>query len=214
MHPKIKMVNLSKRFGQVTLLENIDLDIPQDRIVGIVGPNGSGKTTLLKMMCGLAYPDEGEIYIDGKRLKKGELASSVGILLGNPTFIDTMTGVDNLKYLASIQDKISEETIYQTMEEVGLDPSLKTRVKDYSLGMKSRLGLAQAIMESPSLLLLDEPTNALDQDGLKLLNNLLVEYKNNGNSIVLISHDSTFIEEIADTVYQINRKKLEMVASS
>jgi len=119
-------------------LENIDLNVPQNSIVGIVGPNGSGKTTLLKMICGLSYPDEGEIYIDDKQLKKGELASSVGVVLGNPAFIDTMTGVDNLKYLASIQDKIGEQEIHEAMERVDLNPLLKTKVKDYSLGISSR----------------------------------------------------------------------------
>lgn len=212
MQTKIKIVDLSKKFRHLVLLENVDLDVPQNSIVGIVGPNGSGKTTLLKMICGLSYPDEGEIYIDGKALHKGELASSVGVVLGNPAFIDTMTGIDNLKYLASIQDKIGDKEIHEAMERVGLNPSLKTKVKDYSLGMKSRLGLAQAIMERPELLLLDEPTNALDQDGLQLLKELLLEYKNNGNSIILISHDYTFIEKIADTVYQINSKKLEVVS--
>ena len=212
MQQKVKIVDLSKKFSHLVLLKNIDLNVPQNSIVGIVGPNGSGKTTLLKMICGLSYPDEGEIYIDGKQLKKGELASSVGVVLGNPAFIDTMTGVDNLKYLASIQDKIGEKEIHEAMERVGLDPLLKTKVKDYSLGMKSRLGLAQSIMESPSLLLLDEPTNALDQDGLQLLKELLFEYKKAGNSIILISHDYDFIEDIADSVYQINSRKLEMVS--
>lgn len=180
--------------------------------MGIIGPNGSGKTTLLKMMCGLSYPNEGEIYIDGKELHKGELASSVGIVLGSPAFIDTMTGIDNLKYLASIQDKINEKEMIEAMERVGLDPFLKRKVKHYSLGMKSRLGLAQAIMENPSLLLLDEPTNALDQDGIQLLKDLLFEYKKAGNSIIIISHDYSFIEEIADSVYQINNRKLEVIS--
>ena len=130
MQTKIKIVDLSKKFRHLVLLENVDLDVPQNSIVGIVGPNGSGKTTLLKMICGLSYPDEGEIYIDGKALHKGELASSVGVVLGNPAFIDTMTGIDNLKYLASIQDKIGDKEIHEAMERVGLNPSLKTKVKE------------------------------------------------------------------------------------
>jgi len=212
MYQKIKIVDLFKKFRNLILLENTNLNVPQSSITGVVGPNGSGKTTLLKMICGLSYPDEGEIYIDEKQLKKGDLVSSVGVLLGTPAFIDSMTGVDNLRYLASIQDKIGEKEINAAMERIGLDPFLKTKVKDYSLGMKSRLGLAQAIMESPSLLLLDEPTNALDQDGIQLLKDLLLEYKKAGNSIVIISHNYKFIEEIADTLYQINNNNLEVVS--
>lgn len=212
MQSKVQIVNLSKKFRQLILLENVHLNVAQNSIVGIVGPNGSGKTTLLKMMCGLSYPDEGEIHIDGQRLKRGDLASSVGIVLGNPAFIDTMTGFDNLKYLASIQNKINKKEIHEAMDRVGLDSSLNTKVKDYSLGMKSRLGLAQAIMERPNLLLLDEPTNALDQEGLQMLKELLFEYKDAGNTIVLISHDYDFMNEIADSVYQINRQQLEEVS--
>lgn len=212
MQSKVQIVNLSKKFRQLILLENVHLNVAQNSIVGIVGPNGSGKTTLLKMMCGLSYPDEGEIHIDGQRLKRGDLASSVGIVLGNPAFIDTMTGFDNLKYLASIQNKINKKEIHEAMDRVGLDSSLNTKVKDYSLGMKSRLGLAQAIMERPNLLLLDEPTNALDQEGLQMLKVLLFEYKDAGNTIVLISHDYDFMNEIADSVYQINRQQLEEVS--
>lgn len=211
MELKVNVKALSKKFRNLILFENIHLEVPHNSIVGIIGPNGSGKTTLLKMLCGLSYPNKGEIYIDNHLLKKGDLASSVGIVLGNPAFIETMTGLDNLKYLAAIQDKIDDAEISDAMERVGLDHTLDTKVKDYSLGMKSRLGLAQSIMERPSLLLLDEPTNALDQDGIQLLKDILFDYRDAGNSIVLISHDFSFIEEIADIIYQINNRKLEVV---
>lgn len=212
MSEKIKLVELSKQFKNRQLFHHINASFPSAKITALLGPNGSGKTTLLKMICGLSYPDEGQLLLDGQLLAKGKLAPSVGLVLGNPSFIPNLSGFDNLKFLAALKNQLTDQDIQNVMEKVGLNSSLKTKVKDYSLGMKSRLSLAQAIMENPDILLLDEPTNALDQEGLSLLKDILVEYKNKGTTIVLISHDKDFIQDLSDKAYQINQADLQEVS--
>lgn len=211
MNKKIKLIGVSKGFKHVPVLNNVNLTVEGSTITGIIGPNGSGKTTLLKLIAGLSYPTNGEIYIDGNKLSRGEVTPSIGIIIGNPTFIETLNGFDNLKYLASIRNEITDEKIIHTLELVGLGLYSKVKIKHYSLGMISRLAIAQAIMEEPEILLLDEPTNALDNDGVVMLKSVLNEYRKNGKSILIVSHDSPFIEEISDQIYRINSHELEKV---
>lgn len=200
----IKVNNVVKKIKGNTVLNNINLNLEKGKIYGFKGINGSGKTMLFRTICGLIKPTEGEVLIEGKKLGSDmSFPPSIGVIIEYPGFLPQYTGVENLKILAEIQNKISENEIKVAINRVGLKYDDKRKFKKYYLGMKQRLGIAQAIMEDPDLLILDEPTNALDQDGIKMVMELLKDLKNKNKSILISSHDKDFLESMADEIFTI-----------
>lgn len=201
--------NLNKIIKGTSVLTNINLELEKGKIYGFRGKNGSGKTMLFRAICGLIKPTQGEIIIDGEKLgDKISFPKSVGVLIEYPGFMESLTAFDNLQYLARIKNIIDDIKITEVIKKVGLDPNSKLKVKKYSLGMKQRLGIAQAIMEDPELLILDEPTNALDEDGVKEINNILKYMKSKGTTILISSHDKDELEYICDEIYSLNSGKI------
>ena len=208
----ISVKNLSKDFGQERVLKSVTRDFEKGKIHGIVGNNGSGKTVLMKCICGFIKPTGGEITVDGKRVGKDvDFPKNMGIIIETPGFIPYYSGYKNLKLLAGLNNKISKQEIKKSMEQVGLDPDLKRHVKKYSLGMRQRLGLAQAIMENPKILILDEPFNGLDKDGVADMRKYLLELKERGKTILIASHSSEDIEILCDTVCEMDKGVLTKI---
>ncbi|MGG1218215.1 ATP-binding cassette domain-containing protein [Priestia endophytica] len=207
----ISINNVTKGFKQNILLENVNLDIDKGKIYGIVGPNGSGKSILFKMICGFIFPDKGNIFINGAETgKKNRFPENFGVIIERPGYIANKTGFQNLKELSLIRGVINDKQIAETMELVGLDPNSNQKVKDFSLGMKQKLAICQAIMEEQQVLILDEPFNALDIDSVKKIRDLLLKFKDEGRTILLTSHNQEDIN-ICDIVYRINACQLERV---
>lgn len=205
----IKITNLTKTIKDNTVLSCINLTLEMGKIYGFSGKNGSGKTMLFRSICGLIKPSEGRVIINGKDLNKDmSFPESVGVLIEYPGFLPSLTGYENLKYLADINKTIKKEDIEAVLEKVGLNKDDKRTFKKYSLGMKQRLGIAQAIMENPELIILDEPTNALDIDGVKLVNELILDLKRQGKLILIASHDKEVLESITDEIYTIDGGKI------
>ena len=197
--------NLTKRFGQQTVLNNISLNCDEGRIYGLVGRNGSGKTVLMKCICGLIQPSKGEIYVWGRRIGKGkDFPDNIGFIIEHPGFLMYESGFDNLMNLASIRRKADANRVRESMELVGLDPNSKKHVGKYSLGMRQRLGIAQAIMEDPDLLVLDEPMNGLDNQGVEHIRFVLKELSKKGKTILLASHGKEDIDLLCDEIYLLN----------
>ncbi len=205
----IEINGVSKKKQGKYILKNITVCFEKGKIHGIVGENGSGKTMLLRAICGLVRIDEGEILVDGKKIgKEIDFPQDTGVIIENPGFISTLSGYRNLEYLASIRGKIGKVEIEETMKKMGLDPFDKKKVGKYSLGMKQRLGMAQAIMENPDLLLLDEPMNALDKKGAQEVRQILLELKEKGKTILMVSHNWEDMEVLCDDVYKMIDGKL------
>ncbi len=208
----ITLENVSKKYKDRTILENFDFAFEKGKCYGIIGRNGSGKSVLLKLIAGFAYPDSGNITIRGKQLKKDiDFVDNAGVIINSPEFINSMSGLNNLLYLADIRKKISKEKIIEVLRDLGLENAMKKRVSTYSLGMKQRLRLAQAIMEEPDLLILDEPMNALDDDGVSEIRDLLLSLKKEGKTIILTSHNSDDINILCDSVCSISKGKFEKI---
>ena len=208
----ISVKNLSKDFGQERVLKSVTRDFEKGRIHGIVGNNGSGKTVLMKCICGFLIPTEGEVIVNGKRVGKDvDFPPSLGLIIETPGFLPNMTGVKNLEILASLNKKIGLEEIAAAIRRVGLDPLMKKPVGKYSLGMRQRLGIAQAIMENPSLLILDEPLNGLDKHGVREMRQLIKGLKEQGKTILLASHNQGNIDELCDTVCEMDAGVMTMI---
>ncbi len=200
---------LSLTIGKETLLKNINLSFEQGKIYGIIGRNGSGKTLLFKCVCGYIKPTTGRIIVNGKEIgKEIDFPDNTGMIIETPGFIASDSGFTNLKHLADIRKRIDNNRIRESMESVGLDPDNKKAVKKYSLGMRQRLGLAQAIMENPILLVLDEPMNGLDNEGVEDMRRYLLQWKAEGKTILLASHNKEDIQLLCDTVYEMNKGEL------
>lgn len=201
----IVLENVSKSFKEKTVLQKTDLTIEKGKITGFVGRNGSGKTVLFKLICGLLRPTTGTITVQGKQLGKDcDFAPDVGVLIETPSFISYESGYRNLRDLAAIRKKISPEEVRAAIRSVGLDDTDKKWVGKYSLGMRQRLGIAQAIMEHPSLLILDEPMNGLDRGGVEEMRKLFGSLRDNGTTILLASHAAEDIDLLCDTVYEVS----------
>ena len=207
---EIKNVNLALQRNEI--LKNVSAHFERGNIHGLIGRNGSGKTMLMKCICGFVKPTSGEITIDGKRIGKDcDFPESTGIIIETPGFIPYYSGYKNLKLLADLSGKITKDNIRKAMERVGLDPELKRHVRKYSLGMRQRLGLAQAIMEDPDLLILDEPMNGLDNDGVKDMRKYLLDLKEQGKTILIASHSAEDIEVLCDTVCEMDKGVLTVL---
>ncbi len=202
----IKVTDLSLTIKSTDILKNINISFEKGKIHGLIGRNGSGKTMLMKCICGFVKPTNGTIIVDGKQIGKDcDFPENVGIIIETPGFIPYYSGYKNLKLLADLNKKINGDKIKETMKQVGLDPNLKRHVKKYSLGMRQRLGLAQAIMENPDLLILDEPMNGLDKDGVSDMRKYLLELKEHGKTILIASHSAEDIEILCDTVCEMDK---------
>ena len=201
----ISVKNLSKDFGQERVLHNVTRDFEKGRIHGIVGNNGSGKTVLMKCICGFLIPDGGSITVNGERVGVDvDFPRDMGLIIETPGFLPNVTGMKNLEILASLNKKIGLREIAASMRAAGLDPSMNKPVGKYSLGMRQRLGIAQAIMENPSLLILDEPLNGLDKHGVTEMRQLIKGLKEQGKTILLASHNQGDIDELCDTVCEMD----------
>lgn len=202
----IKVNNLSLKIKTTDILKNINLEFEKGKIHGLIGRNGSGKTMLMKCICGFIKPTEGTVHVAEKQIGKDcDFPENVGIIIETPGFIPYYSGYKNLKLLAELNRKIDGKKIKETMKQVGLDPDLKRHVKKYSLGMRQRLGLAQAIMENPDLLILDEPMNGLDKDGVADMRKYLLAFKEQSKTILIASHSAEDIEILCDTVCEMDK---------
>lgn len=200
----ISIENLNKQFKNQLVLNNINMKFSNGHIYGIIGRNGSGKTVLLKCICGFLKPTTGVISVNHKIVGKDiDFPENLGFIIETPGFLLNYSGYKNLKYLASIRKKIDSNEIKDSMSLVGLDFADKKHVGKYSLGMRQRLGIAQAIMEKPDILVLDEPMNALDRNGVEEMRRLFLKMKSEGKLILLTSHNREDIEILCDEVYEM-----------
>ena len=208
----ISVQNVSKDFGQDRVLKSVSREFETGKIHGIVGNNGSGKTVLMKCICGFLLPTEGKVIVNGKRVGKDvDFPGDLGIIIETPGFLPNITGVKNLEILASLNKKIGLAEVAASIRRVGLDPLMKKPVAKYSLGMRQRLGIAQAIMEDPSLLILDEPLNGLDKHGVREMRDLIKSLKEDGKTILLASHNQRDIDELCDTVCEMDAGNMTMI---
>lgn len=200
----ISIENLNKQFKNQLVLNNINVKFSNGHIYGIIGRNGSGKTVLLKCICGFLKPTTGVISVNHKIVGKDiDFPENLGFIIETPGFLLNYSGYKNLKYLASIREKIDSNEIKKSMSLVGLDSADKKHVGKYSMGMRQRLGIAQAIMEKPDILVLDEPMNALDKNGVEEMRRLFLKMKSEGKLILLTSHNREDIEILCDEVYEM-----------
>ena len=212
MKAAVKVKNLTKSFGKEKVLKGISHTFEAGKIHGIMGFNGSGKKVMLKCICGFLQPDRGSVYVYGKRIGKDiDFPENTGMIIESPGFLPYISGYENLKRLAQLNRKIGDTEIRDAIARVGLDPFSKKKVGQYSLGMRERLGIAQAIMENPKLLVLDEPFNGLDEDGVKEVRNILLKMKQTGVTTVLSSHNAEDIKILCDSVYQMNKGYMKQI---
>ena len=209
MNGRIIVDHISKSFGDAQVVKNVNLTMDDGKIYGLVGRNGSGKTVLMKIICGFLLPTTGTVTVSEKKIGVDvDFAPNTGVIIETPAFLNYLSGMDNLINLARIKKKLGRKEIEEVMILVGLDPASKKHVGKYSLGMKQRLGIAQAIMEDPDILILDEPMNGLDEDGIALVRDILLERKKQGKCIILASHNREDIEILCDEVYQMVKGEL------
>lgn len=205
METCIEVQNVVKRFRDQVVLKNVSISFEKGQIHGIVGRNGSGKTVLFKCICGLMHPEEGVILVNGKRVGRDvDMPEDIGAIIEAPGFLPNYSGYKNLRFLANIRRKIGKEEILNVLKTVGLDPESRKHVGKYSLGMRQRLDIAQAIMEDPEILILDEPMNGLDNAGVQDIRALLLELKAQGKTILLASHNHEDIAALCDTVHEMD----------
>ena len=208
----IEVKNVVLTLQKNEILKNVSARFERGKIHGLIGRNGSGKTMLMKCICGFVKPASGGITVDGKRIGHDrDFPENVGIIIETPGFIPYYSGLKNLNLLAALRGRISKDDVRRTMAQVGLDPDLKRHVRKYSLGMRQRLGLAQAIMEDPDLLILDEPMNGLDKDGVRDMRQYLLDLKAKGKTILIASHSAEDIDVLCDTVCEMDKGRLEQI---
>lgn len=203
----IRLKDVYKTMKGTQVLKGVNLTVEQGNIVGIRGINGSGKTMVLRAIAGLIRVD-GSVEIGGKKMEPGECPKDIGVLVEMPGFLPEFTGKKNLQLLGMLQEGVTEEDIEEAMNAVGLDPKDRRHYKKYSLGMKERLGIAQAILKKPKLILLDEPTNGIDSDGIQMLEELLRRLKEAGSTIVVTSHDRDFLDAVTSQCYEMTEGSL------
>lgn len=209
---KIRVVHLGKKIGEQVVLKDVNLEFEKSKIYGLIGRNGSGKTVLLKCIAGFMRASEGEIWVDDKLMGKDKkFLDNMGFILNSPGFLPEVNGYKNLRYLASIKKVADKNAIIAAMKLVGLDAKSKKAVSNYSLGMKQRLGIAQAIMEDPEVLILDEPMNALDEQAVEDIRKLLLSLKEKGKLIIITSHNKEDIDVLCDEVYQMKSGRLNLI---
>jgi ABC-2 type transport system ATP-binding protein len=200
----ISVSHISKSFGKEMILRDVSLTVNRGEIAGLVGNNGSGKTVLMKCICGFLRPEKGEITVGGKRIGKDcDFPPNLGLIIETPGFLPSMSGYRNLRTLAALRGQVGKAEILDTLRRVGLYDARRKSVSKYSLGMRQRLGIAQAIMENPDVLILDEPFNALDAKTVEEMRALLLELKLQGKTILLASHNAEDIRALCDRVHEM-----------
>ena len=203
MSSVVKLENICKKFNNETVLKDVNADFHYGKIYGIVGKNGSGKTVLFKTIVGFIRPTSGHVYVKGKEIGvDADFAEDVGLIIETPGFLSQYSAYKNLEFLASIRNRISKQQIKDAIKMVGLDAESPKKVGKFSLGMRQRLGIAQAIMENPDLIILDEPMNGLDKNGIHIVKEVLENLKKEGKTIILASHYAEDME-ICDEVYEM-----------
>ena len=213
MNSVVEMKHVTKRYGKIEVLKDVSLTCKAGKIYGLIGRNGSGNTVLLKSICGFVLPTSGEVRVQGQQVGKDvDFPTDIGFIIESPGFLARESGLQNLMHLASIRGKASAEDVRQSMYTVGLDPDLRKPVGKYSMGMRQRLGIAQAIMENPNILILDEPMNGLYNQGVTDIRQVLKQLKASGKTILIASHFQEDIDLLCDEVYEmdagiIKRKK-------
>ena len=208
----ISLQNVYKSFGEEEVLHNISHEFEEGKIHGVVGNNGSGKTVMFKCICGFLYPSKGKIYVDYQQVGRDmDFPEDMGIIIESPGFLPTISGMKNLQILASLNRRVNKNEIANVIRKVGLDPKMKRPVSTYSLGMRQRLGIAQAIMEDPQMLILDEPFNGLDKHGVADMRELIKSLKDEGKTILLASHNQADIDKLCDTVCEMDSGVLTVV---
>lgn len=208
----ITIEHVSKQYGKQTVLHDLSVTLNNGMIYGLVGPNGCGKTTLMRCICGFTRPTSGTVTVNGKVIGKDcDFAPSTGIIIETPGFLPHYSARRNLAILAGISGQATSARMEEVIRHVGLDPDNKKPVGKYSLGMRQRLGIAQAIMEDPRILILDEPFNGLDKDGVKDIHALLQDQKAHGKTIILASHSAADISQACDIVYEMVNGTLHQI---
>lgn len=208
----IKMDNINIKFKNLIIFEDMSVEFSKNKIIGIVGENGSGKSVLFKLIAGFLIPNNGSVIVNGINItKEKNFPDKLGVLIEEPSFLSDITGFENLKLLASIRNKISDEVILKTLENVGLLNQKDVKVENYSLGMKKKLGIAQAFMEDQKIILLDEPMNALDEESVDSMRKLFKQLAIDGATILIASHNKEDINTLCDEVYRIKENKLENI---
>lgn len=209
----IVLEDVCKSFRKDMVINHISVKLEKGQIYGIVGKNGSGKTVLFKIIAGLLQPTSGKVYVNGKEIgKKVDFAENVGMIIETPGFLSQYSAYKNLEYLAAIKNQITKEQIKKAIEMVGLDAESTKKVGKFSLGMRQRLGIAQAIMENPDLIILDEPMNGLDKNGIDTVKNLLLSLKQEGKTILMASHYAEDTE-ICDEIYEMEGGKITKISN-
>lgn len=208
----VQVNHVKKAYKSNVLFTDLNFNMERGDCCAIVGENGSGKSVLLKMICGLVRPDAGEIIVAGEKLEKGKFPKDIGVILDNAGFLPNETGLKNLSIIAGILRKVTKEELEDTLRLVGLDPASKVKVGKYSLGMKQRLAIAQAIMEKPSLLILDEPFNAIDKKTVRDFRELMSRLNTQeGVTVLMTSHHQEDIQGICKNIYQLEEKNLKRI---
>lgn len=202
----LNVENITKQMKGTMILERVSMSAEGGKIIGIVGDNGSGKSILFRVLAGLVHPTEGKVLYNGKPLQEGK--PKIGLVIDDMSFYPDFTGKRNLELLAMIKKIADDKRIEEAIRRVGLDPEDKRSFRKYSLGMKHRLILAQAIMEKPDFLLLDEPTNAVDAEGVKIFYKIIQEEAARGAVVIVSSHINSDIQTLAEEVYVMDKGKL------
>ncbi|MCI8547486.1 MAG: ABC transporter ATP-binding protein [Bacilli bacterium] len=206
---KLEIKNLTKKFKEIKVLDDVSLTLESGKIYGLVGRNGSGKSVLLKIICGFYYPTSGEVLLDGNNyIDKNEFPLNTRALIEKPNFLPDLTGYENLELLASIQNKIGKREILDILDKVHLKNEMNKKYGKYSLGMKQKLGIAQVLMEDPDFILLDEPFNGVEDSTVDEIRKLLLEEKKKGKLILIVTHIKEDINELCDVLYRINDGKV------
>lgn len=201
----IVIKNVSKSFDDVEVLHDVNLDLEEGHIYGFIGRNGSGKSVLFKIICGLYYPTTGNVIVDGIDIHKNDVfPNDMRVLIEKPNFLPNLTGLENLKLLASIQNKITEEDIILVLDKLNLKKDMNKLYHKYSLGMKQKLAVAQVLMENPKMMIFDEPFNGIEEKTVEVIKKILLEEKKEGKIILIASHIKEDIEELADTIYFVD----------
>ena len=201
--------NLSLKIQKDVILSDIDLHIERGKITGLVGRNGCGKTMLMKCITGFVKPTQGEVIFDGKKIgEEIDFPKNTGIIIETPAFVPYYSGYKNLMELAMLQKKIGKAEVEEVLKQVGLYEARHKLVRKYSLGMRQRLGIAQALMENPETLILDEPMNGLDNECVALVRDILAALKKQGKTILLVSHNAEDIRVLCDVIYEMDKGKM------
>lgn len=209
---KIVVKNLYKKFDDTYILKNVNLELKENHIYGFVGRNGSGKSVLFKILCGLYYPTEGSVIIDGVNIHKNDIfPKDMRVLIEKPNFLPNLSGLENLKLLASIQNKITESDIIETMKKVKLDKDMNKLYHKYSLGMKQKLAIVQVLMENPKIMIFDEPLNGIEEKTANIIRELLLKEKSKGKIILIASHIKDDVEKMADVIFNIDDGEISLI---